>query len=78
MTRERDLLRHLIFQTNEGDVVVASKQKLCSPLLKLSMALACNQTHIIFRLLGHKELSSFTGPLKNGQFYSISDDAHVQ
>jgi hypothetical protein len=27
MTRERHLLRHYIFQTNEGDVVVASKQK---------------------------------------------------
>jgi hypothetical protein len=26
MTRERHLLRHLIFQTNEGDVAVASKQ----------------------------------------------------
>jgi hypothetical protein len=27
MTRERHLLGHLIFQTNEGDVAVASKQK---------------------------------------------------
>jgi hypothetical protein len=26
MTRERHLLGHLIFQTNEGDVAVASKQ----------------------------------------------------
>jgi hypothetical protein len=27
MTRERHLLGHLIFQTNEGDVAVASKQR---------------------------------------------------
>ncbi len=26
MTREKHLLGHLIFQTNEGDVAVASKQ----------------------------------------------------
>jgi ribosomal protein L18 len=26
-TRERHLLRHFIFQTNEGDLVVASEQK---------------------------------------------------
>jgi hypothetical protein len=28
MTREKHLLGHLIFQTNEGDVAVASKQKI--------------------------------------------------
>jgi hypothetical protein len=34
MTRERHLLRHYIFQTNEGDVVVASKQNKFLILMK--------------------------------------------
>ncbi len=35
MTRERHLLGHLIFQTNEGDVAVASKQSNLIIFIKL-------------------------------------------
>jgi hypothetical protein len=42
MTREKHLLGHLIFQTNEGDVAVASKQNKVSALLSGN----CNSTPI--------------------------------